>query len=170
MIAFRKKSQIKMMETISVLIVFLILMVFVLIFYIGMSRSTGEEAQDEKSNLRAITISQFASFMPEFQCSSKNIIEENCFDTLKMEAFIDYTTKDQVGKRAVNTTYYDIFKYSRLVAYEVYPEAKVWQLYDHKPVQKRYEEKQSHIPVTFYDTNKNKYSFGMLNVTVYNPK
>ena len=100
-----------MMETISVLLVFLILLTFVMIFYINISRSTQGAKQDDLSNLKAVEISQTISFMPEFQCSFKNIVDENCFDIMKINAFRQYVETDTLGMRSYNTTYYDLFVY-----------------------------------------------------------
>lgn len=162
-----KKSQMKMMETISVLIIFLILLVFIMIFYIGMSKSTSGKTEDERSSLKAIEISQYASYMPEFQCSSKNIIKENCYDILKMNAFIDFTTNYYNGSLVLNTTYYDLFKYSKIFVYEIYPDDRNWTVYEKFPPKGVIGSKESHIPISLYDATTDEYTFGILNVKIY---
>lgn len=162
-----KKSQIKMMETIAVLLVFLILLVFVMIFYIKMSQSTNTKAKVESANLKAVEIAQFASFMPELQCSSKNIIEENCFDAVKIGVFRNITINDSRGRVALNTTYFDVFENSRIAIAEVYPNNRSWVIYERRPQAKRLDERTVFIPVSIYDPIETSYSFGMLNVTTY---
>jgi hypothetical protein len=163
----QKKSQIKMMETISVLLVFLILLTFLLIFYIGMGKSSAGKAADEKSNLRAVEIAQQASYMPEFQCSSKNIITENCFDILKLRVFMQFTHNSLEGNKMLNTTYYDIFKNSRISINELYPGDAEFIIYDRKPRKERYESRSSHIPISIYEPVLGEYYFAILEVEVY---
>lgn len=163
-----KNAQIKMMETISVLLVFLILLTFVIIFYVSISTSTSGSANEESANLKAIEIAQLTSFMPEFQCSFKNIIDENCFDVLKMAAFIDYTQTDPSGMTALGTGYFDLFEYSKITVTEVYPDTgQEWVVYDRDPGTLEFDRKISFIPISLYKANENSYSFGMLNITVY---
>lgn len=163
-----RKSQIKMMETISVLLVFLILLTFVIIFYVGISSSTSGSNSEESSNLKAIEIAQLTSFMPEFQCSFKNIIDENCFDVLKMTAFINYTQIDSSGMAALGTGYFDLFEYSKITVTEIYPATgQEWVVYDRDPGKPQFDSKISFIPISLYRANENSYSFGMLNITVY---
>lgn len=164
----KKKSQIKMMETISVLMIFLILLAFVLIFYISFSKASNPKARDEKANLKAIEISQFASYMPELQCSRKNIIEENCFDIEKINVFKDYTENDPDGQKALNTIYYDVFEESRVTIHQYYPEGNSWVIYERIPTKTKVESRQVFIPVNLFDPNNGgSFSYGMLNVTVY---
>ena len=156
-----------MMETISVLLVFLVLLVFVLIFYIGMSQSTQQKRDDELSNLKAVEISQFASYMPELQCSSKNIIEENCFDKVKVEVFVDSTQHEIEGSIELNTTYYDVFRFSRIEVAQIYPSFENWTIYDRKPDKDNYNQIKAYIPINIYNPNTLQKAFGMLNVTVF---
>jgi len=163
-----RRSQIKMMETISVLLVFLILLTFVIIFYVSISKSTSGSADEESANLKTIEIAQLTSFMPEFQCSFKNIIDENCFDILKMTAFINYTQLDTSGMEALGSDYFDLFEYSKITVTEVYPdEGNEWVIYDRDPGKPQFDRKISFIPISLYRANENSYSFGMLNITVY---
>lgn len=162
-----KQAQIKMMETISVLLVFLILITFVVIFYVNISRSSASSAGEDLSSLKAIEISQLIAYMPEFQCSSKNIVDENCFDILKMEAFEDFTKGTTQGAKALNTTYYDLFEHSTIVVYEIYPSSsQSWVIYNSTPIRIN-REKMVFIPLVLYDASENINTFGMLNVTVY---
>jgi hypothetical protein len=168
-----RKSQIKMMETISVLIIFLILLTFVVIFYVGIGSSDAANNNEDISSLRAIEITQVVSSLPEFQCSLKNIIDENCFDILKLEAFLDYTSTS-TGQRILNTTYYSLFQFSDVTVYIVYPERSqmVWNIYHREPfaadpTNTRFDEKKAFIPISLYDAYSNQYYYGMLNVTVY---
>jgi hypothetical protein len=161
-----KKAQIKMMETISVLIVFMILMTFVVIFYANISRAGAPKAQDELASLKAIEISQFIAYLPEFQCSEKNIIADNCFDLMKIEAFITYTNTDPEGINAINTDYYDLFEFSKIELFQIYPDDEYWLIYERNTTKKA-SKKMSHLPISVYHPLTNEYGFAILNVTVY---
>lgn len=163
-----RKSQIKMMETISVLLVFMIIIVFVMIFYVNISSSSASLAKEDEANLKAVEISQKISFMPEFQCASKNIITDNCFDILKLDGFNNYVTNDIDGQISYNTTYFDMFENSKIVVAKIYPATgDIWEIYDRKPSTRKYGGKTTFIPISLYDPNVNEWYFGLLNVTVY---
>jgi len=162
------KAQIKMMETISVLIVFIIIIVFMMIFYINISSSSNNVAKEDETNQKAVELAQKVSFLPEFQCSSKNIVIDNCFDIFKLDSFIYYVNYDSNGQISQNTTYYDMFEYGRVVIGQIYPSTnQTWEIYDNKPPYKRYDEKTSFIPIALYEPNKKETYFGLLNVTIY---
>lgn len=158
-----------MMETISVLLVFMIIMVFVMIFYVNISTSSAAMDRENQANLKAVEISQKISFMPEFQCATKNIITENCFDILKLNSFYRYVKYDSNGQIAYNTTYYDIFEHSKIVVQKIYPDTgEIWEIYEREPNKQRFTGKTTFIPINLYNPNNNEMYFGILNVTYYN--
>ena len=166
-----RKGQIKMMETIAVLLVFLILLSFVVVFYANMSTSSQGSDQADKANLQAIQIAQLISYMPEFQCSSRNIIIENCFDILKMQAFMNYTTTTDGGQNALDTSYFDLFAYSHIVVQGIYPDDdSEWTVYSRQPSATRYNNQTVFIPVSLFNATApgdSRYMFGLLNITVH---
>jgi len=139
-----------------------------MIFYINISRSTQGAKQDDLSNLKAVEISQTISFMPEFQCSFKNIVDENCFDIMKINAFRQYVETDTLGMRSYNTTYYDLFEYSQIIVYEIYPKSvNSWLIYNRTEGADITNKKNTFIPISLYNATTNQYTYGILNVTVY---
>jgi hypothetical protein len=163
----RKKSQIKMMESIAVLLVFIILLAFIIIFYVKMSVASSGKGKEDKNKLRAIEISQLISYMPELQCSTKNIIEDVCFDMAKIQAFI-FLNRTPEGQRIMGSYYYDLFRYSKITIYTVYPVRNIiFTIYDNKPNTTDYGIKETHLPITLYDPSERKSYFSMLNVSVY---
>ncbi|MCB9358627.1 hypothetical protein H6503_01725 [Candidatus Woesearchaeota archaeon] len=156
-----------MMETISVLLVFLILLTFVVIFYVNISTSSAQSGREDITNLKAVEISQLIAYMPEFQCSSKNIVDENCFDMLKLEAFGNFSITTE-GQDAIATSYFDIFEYSRIEVNEIYPDStKSWLVYERKPESSRVSLKRTFIPISLYNAYDNSFAYGILNITVY---
>jgi len=166
-----KKAQIRMMETISVLLVFMILLTFIVLFYITVARGTSETSADEESDLRAVQVAQLIGTLPEFQCSFNNIINENCFDVLKMESFISYTNESgpyEDGITALSRDYFDLFTYSHITVTQVYPYSNTpWVIYSREPSLDRFESRTIFTPISIYYPQDNLYTFGILNVTVY---
>jgi hypothetical protein len=165
--SFSNKSQIKMMETISVLLVFLILLTFVVIFYVSLSSSGSSSRIQDISSLNSIAITQIVSSLPEFQCSFKNIITENCFDLTKVNAFNQYVLNTQEGQRALGTVYFDLFKYSKIEISEIYPFTSSILVYEKEPDKPRFDQRRTYVPISLYNPVDNKYYFGILNITVY---
>ena len=74
-----KKAQIQMMETIAVLLIFFVILIIGFIFYIRTAGFGQAQKVTKDQELQSIRVSQAISFLPELQCSSKNIIKDNCF-------------------------------------------------------------------------------------------
>ena len=83
-----RKSQLKIGETIAILIVFFMLLVLGIFFYIGVQQATSQKTFERESDISAIEVVQRASTLPELQCSSGNDIEDNCIDIYKL-AFLN---------------------------------------------------------------------------------
>ncbi len=64
-----RKSQIQMGETIGILFVFFILVVFGFVFYMNVMKGSSKVEMEENIQLKTIGIAQRASFLPELQCS-----------------------------------------------------------------------------------------------------
>ena len=156
-----KKSQIRIGESIAILFIFLILVVVGFSFYAKVQKSGFMFQQEENINLLAIETAQKASFLPELQCSRKNIVVDNCFDILKVEAFsgIVKNNPDLVSH------YYDVFGFSLITVEEVYPAAKEWVIYNNT-----LNDSSSiftPVPISLYDAKTGGYYFGALKVKYY---
>ena len=158
-----KKSQVRMMETIAILLVFFVIVVIGFMFYIK-TASIGQSSKITKiQELESIRISQAISFLPELQCSSKNIIKDNCFDKLKLDVF---QTDDFQSMDGFSTNYYNMFYFSTIVVNETYPStSNSWVLYD-RPIEKAPFFVTS-IPILIYDPVERINAFGLLNVKHY---
>lgn len=157
-IKMRPKAQVKMFETISILFIFLIMVVFGFIFYAGIQKTTFKREKEETISLNAIQVAQEISFFPEIQCSKEN--EFDCIDILKLQS----------AQRIMNDTdyYYPILGYSRITVKSIYPVSKNWTLYDKKPSENSVLETTSiQIPTSIFDPFTSVYYFGVINVEVY---
>ncbi len=159
-----KKSQIQMGESVAILFVFFILLIFGFVFYMNVMRSSSRAEGEENLQLKAIGIAQRASFLPELQCSEENVRVENCIDLYKLEAVSGMIDQNRVY-------YYDIFESSVIRVEKIFPDPTGnWNLYIYKdPIEESdYENKLStFIPVSLYDPDDKSYGFGILVVEVY---
>ena len=161
-----KKSQIKMFETIAVLLIFFVLIGFGLIFYGRMQEGTIQETTEENFELKAIQTAQLVSFLPELQCSSNNFIVDDCFDILKVEALTEIISNPP-NNDIKNKYYFDIFGFSSITIKQVYPlPVANWIIYE-KTTEETKAKSSIKIPVSLYDPNSRAYNFGVLTVDVY---
>lgn len=161
-----KKGQMQMTETIAILFIFFILLLFGIIFYFRYQQSAFQEKQEELLGARAIETTLKALFMPELICSRGEAEpEDNCFDVLKLDS-ASATVKDYLDEY-----YFEIFSYASISVHQVYPdeEEKTWILYN--KVKPDYTRKE---PTFFVVTLKDelggavpKYGFGYISVEVY---
>ncbi|MBW2974306.1 hypothetical protein KY366_01180 [Candidatus Woesearchaeota archaeon] len=164
-IRFFTRSQIQMGESVAILFIFFILLVFGFVFYMNIMRGSAKVEIEENIQLKAIGVAQKASFMPELQCSRENVVDENCIDILKLTA-ASGLLKDN------NIYYYDIFGLSSIRVEEVYPgrdPPKEWYLYNHTLA--NYSDRLStFIPVSLFNASSEKYGYGVMVVDVYKQK
>ena len=161
-----KKAQIKMFETIAVLLIFFVLIAFGFIFYVRVYGGSIQETGEEYFELKAIQIAQLVSFLPELQCTSPtsmNIVDDNCFDLLKVKALSEIIKDDQ---KLRNEYYYDLFGSSKISIEQIYPSEMKWDIYDKSPTNKE-SMSSIKIPISLYNASSNKNNFGVLNIDIY---
>lgn len=162
-----KKGQMQMTETIAVLFIFFILLLFGIIFYFRYQQSAFQEKQEELLGARAIETTLKALFMPELICSRGEAEpEDNCFDVLKLDS------ASATIKGHLEEYYFELFSYAKITVHEVYPDEdeKTWILYD-KPKPDYLRKEPTFFVVTLKDdlagVAQTKYSFGYISVEVY---
>ncbi|PIZ52359.1 hypothetical protein COY26_04715 [Candidatus Woesearchaeota archaeon CG_4_10_14_0_2_um_filter_33_10] len=156
-----KKSQIKMFETIAVLIIFFVLIGFGLVFYSRIQGPQFQEKQEENFELKAIQTAQIVSFLPEIQCSSDGIITNDCFDILKIDA-LNYINTGEIR----DEYYFDTFGYSNISINQIYPPGVNWEIYK-RPLTNSKSKSSIQVPISLYNASSREYNFGVLNVDVY---
>ncbi|MDD5086795.1 MAG: hypothetical protein PHV16_03505 [Candidatus Nanoarchaeia archaeon] len=164
-----KKAQIKMFETIAVLLIFFVLVGFGLIFYMKFMRTSIEDTGEHQFDLKAIQTAQLVSFLPELQCTSPtsaNIVIDDCFDVLKVKALANIS-KEPAYERINNEYYFDSFGYSKIYIENIYPYSpENWIVYERTLPNKKFQSS-TKVPVSLYYPVTNSYSFGVLTVEVY---
>ncbi|MBN1157586.1 hypothetical protein JXA85_08255 [Candidatus Woesearchaeota archaeon] len=164
-----KKSQIQIGETITVLVVFMILIIIGMIVFFGFERSRNQGKEKEQSDLSANEIAMRAMFLPEISCSNDNIPVHSCFDRIKLEKSKSILEANQVD------VYYNLFLYSNITVSVVFPQGnpsapvQTYEIYSNLP--KSYTSRTNTlIPVTIFEPmaeKGNEYSFGLLKVEVF---
>lgn len=167
-----KAAQVRLTETIAVLFIFFILVLFGIIFFYKYQTIALKQQQEELLGARAIDTTLKVLFMPELSCTKGSAEpEDNCFDLIKLKhannTFKEYLTK----------YYFNIFSYSRIYVQEVYPNQEEIILYDkEKPPREDgsqgWERKEpTFFVITLKDEIKGAslphYGFGYLVVEVY---
>lgn len=156
----KKKSQIQMGESIAILFIFFILLIFGFVFYMNVMKSSAKVESEENIQLKAIGIAQKVSFLPELQCSEENVRAENCIDLYKLEAASKLL-------KINNIYYYDIFESSRIRVDEIIPKSgKEWPLYNNT-MQDYKNRLSTFIPISLFNATSKKYNFGILVVDTY---
>jgi len=154
-----KRSQIQMGESIAILFIFFIMVVFGFVFYMNVLEGSVDMERKENTQLRAIGVAQRASFLPELQCSRDNVRDDDCIDLLRLGAASLLLEENRIY-------YYDVFEFSRIWVEEIYPGDNIWPLYDN--TLSNYSSKLStFIPVSLFNATSEKYAFGILGVEVY---
>ncbi|MFH1398732.1 MAG: hypothetical protein ABIG95_01315 [Candidatus Woesearchaeota archaeon] len=154
-----RKAQMKMFETIGVLIVFFFILSIGLVFYYQFQKTRYAAGKGETFQLRTMNIIQQVNYLPELQCSFDNIASYNCFDIAKVMAFTDIS--------AANKAYYHhLFVYSNITVQEIYPLERNWNLFYSKPESWK-ELSRNQIPILLFNSTQGRYYAGVLVVEVY---
>jgi len=160
------KAQIKMFETMGVLVIFFFLLVGGAAFYFQIQKSSLQRDIAAQEQLRSFQIVQKALFLPELDCSFVSIQKDNCFDKLKI---ID------LGKHLADSDkddfmeyYFNVFGFSDVKITQIYPvnESFSYTVYKNIPAEYRSIIK-TQSPVLLFDAIDNSYDFGIVEVDVY---
>ena len=129
-----KQGQIHISETIAVLFIFFVLIVFGLIFYLNYQKVALKEKSEELLVARAMDTTLKALYLPELVCTrQESELQINCMDVMKLNSAEEIMLKDPGG-------YYEqIFGYANITVYQVYPlnedgTLKEWTIYDKKRI------------------------------------
>jgi hypothetical protein len=152
------RGQLKMGETIVVLIIFFFLLVFGLVFYASVSKGSSREEGEKRTAMEAVQITQRVESLPELQCTSSGNTDYDCIDLYKMEA-LSRTASEHPG------IYGKLMPNTRIRASQAFPEVKEWVVYNN--TLSNSSGILFSIPTTFYDSVADTFSFGLLIIEVY---
>lgn len=153
-----KKSQMKMLESIFVLIIFFFMLIFGIIFYTNYKIQNSKDRDYESSEIRLIEISNRLQNLPEIQCTIDGVyVEFDCIDLHKFESFVDYS-KDNVG-------YYSKLLYNSFInVTQTYPTTFNHQIYSSGETDNF---NIVRLPVNIYNASSKMNNFGYITIGVY---
>ena len=153
-----KKAQIRMGETIAVLIIFFFILILAAVMYVSYQKNQVQSDKFENIAKETVQVSQIVSYLPEIQCSTRNLVEDNCYDLYKLNA-----AKEIIIQNA--EYYYPLFGYSEVVITEIYPGSESWVLYNRTDITSY--PIVTNIPVLLHDPVNSKNSFAILTIAYY---
>ncbi|MFH1054016.1 MAG: hypothetical protein V1740_06380 [Candidatus Woesearchaeota archaeon] len=117
-----RKGQIRIGESMAVMIVFFFLLMFGYSFYINIQKQQFARDLKESSENIAVQVAQKIYFLPELQCSSGvRFVRESCYDQMKIEGFI----KMMNGNSNLRELFYkEAIGISKIDFHQVYPRKK----------------------------------------------
>ena len=137
-----------MIETIMVMVVFFFILTGGFIYYQRFSERGQAKRSSDSIRSRALQISRIALNLPELQCSSENIIQDNCVDRLKIAALEDILLND----RDLRLRYAEMFSFGKITVEQIYPVPFTYEVYpERKPPGGIIFSEVMHIPVNIYD-------------------
>ncbi len=156
-----RNGQVKMFETIAVLIVFFFLLVASAAVYFSVQKWLVTQKVQEVTAEKNIQLTQNILSLPELDCSFAAVQKENCFDLYKVHAFSILLLQERYM-----IDYFPVFGYSEVTLTNVYPNRQTLQVYSNKPTNVR-TVLLSHYPVLLYNATVNTYSFAVIEVKSY---
>ena len=175
--ARQKRGEIQLMETISILFIFFILIGLGILFYAKYKNVTFQHQQEAFQEARARELTLRTIYLPELQCSKGQAeAEEHCVDMLKIKNMGAW--QQELGEKFTDY-YFDIFSYAKVTLYQVYPVAQTaeglsslpeWIIYN-KPKQGFKNARTNHFIVALRDDTLGEttpaYGYGYLEVVTY---
>ena len=160
----KSKAQIKMTENVLILFMFFILLGLGLIFYSNVQKESIRKVQEQNFELKTIETAQRVSFLPELQCSTDNIMTDNCFDIFKVEALS--LALNEPDNRQL---YFPSFGNSKITLKQIYPPpSQEYVIYEKTPPNIT-DNVSIQLPVSILNASSQPqtYAFGIIEVRVF---
>jgi len=157
-----KRAQIKMFESLAVLVVFFFFLIFGASFYFKLQESSLNRQLEQNTQLRVVQIAQKTLTLPEISCSGLSVERENCVDVLKVQEFSRILADPNNADARVD--YFKVFENSDIRVVQIYPQPAEWDIYSNQDGD---ESRVLQIPVLIYNALPDTHSFGYIEVRVY---
>lgn len=159
--------------------IILLLIIFGFVFYYKWAQSSLTFTMQAFREEEAYAAATVASNLPELHCSRDNVIDLNCYDTLKIKAMRTVIDRSRSPNQSKTSFFYynSLFKNANVSVYEIYPRAGADEpdgslvpfhvvIYDNPPA-KITQKIPARIPVTLYDPITDTTRYGMIEVVRY---
>ena len=159
-----RKAQIKMFESIAVMVVFAFLLVFGVNFYFTIQKTSVEREVSRANQLRVFSLAQKTAFLPELDCAIAGIQQEACIDTSKLNALQGLLSTDTSAQEL----YFPVFGWSTVKVHQLFPVDNTFSvpLYDN-PLPKSTQMNKVQTPILLYNATTGDNGFGYIEVTSY---
>lgn len=156
------RAQIKMFETVGVLIVFFILLVTAGAFYFGLQRQSIDQERFSTADNVGLQTALRVIDLPELDCSLFGTVRDNCIDKYRLESFSDLLKNDDVVE-----DYFSGFGFSTITVRDVWPCNVCGSFVLYNNTRAASVESATVTPVLIHDPWLDTYSFGVVEVVVY---
>jgi len=152
------RGQMKIGESMVILVIFFFLLVFGLVYYIKFTIEGLDKKAEERAQLIAIQSVQKIQFLPELQCTNEGTVKYNCMDVMKLDTF----NRIPDEKTAIYET---LFPNTHISVRQVYPSPANWDIYgSEKALSSRY---YFPVPVALFNATNEQYNMGYVEIRVY---
>lgn len=157
-----KQGQIHLSESVAVIFIFFVLIIFGAIFYYNFQEASFKEKQQELLAARAIDTTTKMLFLPEAACTKRETEREpNCFDMMKVRYLPEQFKR-------FNQTYFSLFSYAKITIKQLYPEPLELIVYDQEPPQWSSRQPTFFVVALKDELNgQDNYGYGVVQVEVY---
>lgn len=156
-----KKSQVRMFESIAVMLIFVFIIAIGMKFYTGMQMASLKDAEKKFTELDSIKASIVLSNLPEISCSFEGISEYSCVDLYKVKSWNKIMMSNDV---AFVDYYIPMLGYSEIFIERIYPEPNSWVIYN-ASLDSSFD--YMRLPIVLYDSISRKNQLGVLHVKTY---
>ncbi|MFW5746214.1 MAG: hypothetical protein ACOCWQ_01545 [Nanoarchaeota archaeon] len=156
-----KRAQIKLFESIAMLLVFFFLVAMGLKFYGNIEIQNLKQMQGQFSTMNSIKTAIVLSNLPEIKCSVENIQGGACVDLYKIQAWDNEAEEDPAL-----SYYFDLLGYSTVHLEQLMPMPRNFTMHKKVP-EGNYSTSMTPLPVSVWDPVTNRKGFGILYVRVH---
>ena len=162
-----KSAQIHLTETIAVIFIFFVLILFGAIFYFKFQTGVISDKRVELVNARVIDTATKTLFLPELTCTKGDSTVANCIDMMKARRAQSLFSENEEQHK-----YFELFSYANITLKQIYPplppDESITYLYSKKPVEFT-KKKPTFFVVSLKDQEiaKDYHAFGYLLIEVY---
>ena len=156
-----KKSQIKMAETVTVLVIFIFVTFIGFVFYSNYEQSQLRQIENRFAEYASLETVQLISYLPELRCPTTEM-SKGCIDKLKLESFKNKSRED---RESFILYYDDLIGNSKITLDVIYPddEDAPYEIFDNLPDDAS-QVYVTQVHVSLYDPIESTYSYAVLEV------
>ena len=163
-----RKAQLQSSETIFAVFIIIIIIILGIVFYSRVEEGRLKEKEREARALRLVSLAHTISSWPELECSVLRSRDFNCIDRSKLDILPVFITDSKAADSYFLNYYTDLLRRSAIVVREEYTFTGVpskWVIYNNSF--KALSQQEVSVPVSIYDPVSQKYSYGVMELTVY---